>query len=96
MYANDGSGPYYFLHFELCSPSQIFAFLQTTTVSEHIEQGHIFWSVIQNYKMSSSYRLLVKNAKQVVLICNQGEKYLTKDGMQNLCVIENGSIVIGR
>ncbi|XP_029901438.1 putative imidazolonepropionase [Myripristis murdjan] len=45
--------------------------------------------------MSSNYRLLVKNAKQVVLICNNGEKYLTKNGMQNLCVIENGSIVIG-
>ncbi|KAF7648871.1 hypothetical protein LDENG_00150170 [Lucifuga dentata] len=46
--------------------------------------------------MSNKYRLLVKNAKQVVLICNNGEKYLTKDGMRNLCVIENGSIVIGR
>ncbi|XP_054862794.1 probable imidazolonepropionase [Amphiprion ocellaris] len=45
--------------------------------------------------MSRNYRLLVKNAKQVVLICNNGEKYLTKHGMQNLCVIENGSVVIG-
>lgn len=46
--------------------------------------------------MSSNYRLLVKNAKQVVLICSNGEKYMTKHAMQNLCVIENGSIVIGR
>lgn len=46
--------------------------------------------------MSSNYRLLVKNAKQVVLICNNGEKYMTKHEMQNLCVIENGSVVIGR
>lgn len=46
--------------------------------------------------MSKNYRLLVKNAKQVVLVCGNGEKYLTNDGMQNLCVIENGSIVIGR
>uniref|UniRef100_A0A3P8TXN4 Probable imidazolonepropionase n=1 Tax=Amphiprion percula TaxID=161767 RepID=A0A3P8TXN4_AMPPE len=45
--------------------------------------------------MSRNYRLLVKNAKQVVLICNNGEKYLSKHGMQNLCVIENGSVVIG-
>ncbi|AWO98242.1 putative imidazolonepropionase [Scophthalmus maximus] len=45
--------------------------------------------------MSNSYRLLVKNAQQVVLICSDGEKYLTKLGMQNLSVIENGSIVIG-
>ncbi|XP_064795671.1 probable imidazolonepropionase [Oncorhynchus masou masou] len=40
-------------------------------------------------------KLLVKNAKQVVLICNNGEKFLTKDGMQKLCVIENSSLVIG-
>ncbi|TKS90723.1 putative imidazolonepropionase [Collichthys lucidus] len=45
--------------------------------------------------MSCNYRLLVKNAKQVVLICNNGEKYMTKHGMQHLCVIENGSVVIG-
>ncbi|KAM9327844.1 putative imidazolonepropionase [Pholidichthys leucotaenia] len=45
--------------------------------------------------MSKNYKLLVKNAKQVVLICSNGEKYLTKNGMQNLCVIENGSVVIG-
>lgn len=46
--------------------------------------------------MSRPYRLLVKNAKQLVLICKNSEKYLTKYGMQNLCVIENGSVVIGR
>nr|XP_046183796.1 probable imidazolonepropionase isoform X2 [Oncorhynchus gorbuscha] len=40
-------------------------------------------------------KLLVKNAKQVVLICNNGEKFLTKDGMLKLCVIENSSLVIG-
>ncbi|XP_039996852.1 probable imidazolonepropionase [Xiphias gladius] len=45
--------------------------------------------------MSGNYRLLVENARQVVLVCDGGEKYLTKPGMQNLCVIENGSIVIG-
>ncbi|XP_029617252.1 probable imidazolonepropionase [Salmo trutta] len=42
-----------------------------------------------------SNKLLVKNAKQVVLICNNNEKFLTKDGMQKLCVIENSSLVIG-
>ncbi|XP_028426763.1 putative imidazolonepropionase [Perca flavescens] len=45
--------------------------------------------------MSKNYKLLVKNAKQVVLICNNGEKFMTKHGMQNLSVIENGSLVIG-
>ncbi|XP_029521703.2 probable imidazolonepropionase [Oncorhynchus nerka] len=42
-----------------------------------------------------SNKLLVKNAKQVVLICNNGEKFLTKDGMRKLCVIECSSLVIG-
>ncbi|KAM9402457.1 LOW QUALITY PROTEIN: putative imidazolonepropionase [Salvelinus alpinus] len=43
-----------------------------------------------------SNKLLVKNAKQqVVLIFNNGEKFLTKEGMQKLCVIENSSLVIG-
>ncbi|MEQ2313668.1 putative imidazolonepropionase [Ameca splendens] len=45
--------------------------------------------------MSRNHKLLVKNAKQVVLICNNGEKYLTKHGMNNLSVIENASVVIG-
>ncbi|MEQ2235465.1 putative imidazolonepropionase [Ilyodon furcidens] len=45
--------------------------------------------------MSTNHKLLVKNAKQVVLICNNGEKYLTKHGMNNLSVIENASVVIG-
>ncbi|XP_069376118.1 probable imidazolonepropionase [Paralichthys olivaceus] len=46
--------------------------------------------------MSSSHRLLVNNARQVVVICSSGEKYLTEHGMKNLCVIENGSVVVGR
>lgn len=45
--------------------------------------------------MLNNCKLLVKNAKQIVLICNNGEKYLTSDGMQHLSVVENGSIVIG-
>ncbi|KAM9501112.1 putative imidazolonepropionase [Clarias gariepinus] len=45
--------------------------------------------------MSESLQLLVKNAKQVVMVCKYGEKFLTKDGMQNLAVIENASVVIG-
>ncbi|KAK0133820.1 putative imidazolonepropionase [Merluccius polli] len=45
--------------------------------------------------MPTKCRLLVKNASQVVVICNNGEKYLTKNAMQNLCVVENGSVVIG-
>ncbi|XP_032445856.1 putative imidazolonepropionase [Xiphophorus hellerii] len=45
--------------------------------------------------MSRNHRLLVKNAKQVVLICNNGEKFLTRHGMNNLSVVENASVVVG-
>uniref|UniRef100_A0A3B4BI32 Probable imidazolonepropionase n=1 Tax=Periophthalmus magnuspinnatus TaxID=409849 RepID=A0A3B4BI32_9GOBI len=45
--------------------------------------------------MANNYKLLVKNAKQLILICNSGEKYLTSDGMQDLKIIENGSIIVG-
>ncbi|TRY64680.1 hypothetical protein DNTS_006388 [Danionella cerebrum] len=44
---------------------------------------------------ASSLRLLVKNAAQIALVCNNGEQYLTKDGMQSLAVVENASVVIG-
>uniref|UniRef100_H3D556 Probable imidazolonepropionase n=1 Tax=Tetraodon nigroviridis TaxID=99883 RepID=H3D556_TETNG len=47
-------------------------------------------------RMSSRYRLLVDNASQVVQICTDGEKFLTKGGMKNLSVMENASVVIGR
>lgn len=46
--------------------------------------------------MSRNHRLLVENADQVVVICNHGEKFLTKEGMKNLSVIQNASVVIGR
>ena len=45
--------------------------------------------------MPDKYRLLVKNASQVVVICCNGEKYLQKNAVQNLCVVDNGSVVIG-
>ncbi|XP_033880346.3 probable imidazolonepropionase [Acipenser ruthenus] len=46
--------------------------------------------------MSKDFRLLVKNAKQVVLVCTNGEKFLTGKEMQNIAVIENASLVIGK
>ncbi|XP_048863083.1 probable imidazolonepropionase isoform X1 [Brienomyrus brachyistius] len=47
-------------------------------------------------KHENDFRLFVKNAKQVVLVCNRGERFLTKDGMQKLPVVENGSLIIGK
>nr|XP_057923381.1 probable imidazolonepropionase [Doryrhamphus excisus] len=45
--------------------------------------------------MSAGYRLWVKNAQQVVVVCNNGEQYLTLNGMQKLHVIQNASVVVG-
>lgn len=46
--------------------------------------------------MPDSFQLFVKNAKQVVLVCRNGEQFLTEDGLQNLAVLENASVVIGQ
>nr|XP_006633420.1 PREDICTED: probable imidazolonepropionase [Lepisosteus oculatus] len=46
--------------------------------------------------MSNDLRLLVKNAKQIVLVCNNGERYLTKDGMKKFALMENASLVVGK
>jgi len=45
--------------------------------------------------MATKHRLLVKNASQVVVVCSQGEKYLTKNAMQKLSLVENGSVAVG-
>ncbi|XP_064198619.1 probable imidazolonepropionase [Anguilla rostrata] len=45
--------------------------------------------------MSNSFRLYIKNAKQVVLVCSNGERFLTKEGMKKLSIIENCSLIIG-
>ncbi|XP_038666837.1 probable imidazolonepropionase isoform X1 [Scyliorhinus canicula] len=46
--------------------------------------------------MSNAFRLLVKNAAQVVEVCDNGEQYLSKSRMLNVTVIPHGSLVIGR
>lgn len=46
--------------------------------------------------MSTDYRLLVKNIKQLVCVCNNGEKFLLREDMKKLAVYENASLVIGK
>ncbi|XP_032644410.1 putative imidazolonepropionase [Chelonoidis abingdonii] len=46
--------------------------------------------------MAGEHRLLLHNAQQLVLICTKGEKYLLQAGMQNLAVLDNASVVIGK
>uniref|UniRef100_UPI00398F0276 probable imidazolonepropionase n=1 Tax=Pristiophorus japonicus TaxID=55135 RepID=UPI00398F0276 len=46
--------------------------------------------------MSRQCGLLVKNAAQMVLVCDNGAEYMTKGDMQQIAVTSRGSIVIGR
>ncbi|XP_074082722.1 putative imidazolonepropionase [Macrotis lagotis] len=46
--------------------------------------------------MSGAQRLLLENAQQVVLVCAQGEPYLSGEAMKSLAVLENASLVVGR
>ncbi|XP_077355487.1 putative imidazolonepropionase isoform X2 [Festucalex cinctus] len=44
----------------------------------------------------ASLKLLVKNAQQVIVICNNGEKYVTKgDGDIDIHILHNASVVVG-
>lgn len=51
--------------------------------------------------MEKHFRLLVKNAKQVVQVCSKGERILTGAGMKKLSILNESnkdgiSIVINR
>nr|XP_060633273.1 probable imidazolonepropionase [Anolis sagrei ordinatus]XP_060633274.1 probable imidazolonepropionase [Anolis sagrei ordinatus] len=46
--------------------------------------------------MAGEYKLLLESAKELVLVCTQGEKYLLEAGMQHLEILENASVVIGK
>ena len=86
-------------HFKLCSPAQIFVLFPKPEQHQSTPSREpLLW--MQDIRiriiMSNKHRLLVKNASQVVVICNHGERFMTKHGMQKLSVIENGSVVIGR
>lgn len=42
----------------------------------------------------SSHRLLIKNASQVVAVCNKGQKHLIGKEMDNVVIYENASVVV--
>ncbi|XP_066489928.1 probable imidazolonepropionase [Tiliqua scincoides] len=46
--------------------------------------------------MAGQYKLLLQGAQQLVLVCTRGERYLLEDGMRDLAVLENASVVIGK
>jgi imidazolonepropionase len=45
--------------------------------------------------MTSSHRLLLENAQQVVLVCARGERFLTGSALRSLAVLEGASVVVG-
>lgn len=46
--------------------------------------------------MAGEQRLLLENARQLVLVCGRGEKYLLQAGMASLAVLQNASLVVGQ
>uniref|UniRef100_A0A2K5E798 Probable imidazolonepropionase n=1 Tax=Aotus nancymaae TaxID=37293 RepID=A0A2K5E798_AOTNA len=45
--------------------------------------------------MAGGHRLLLENARQVVLVCAGGERFLTRDALRSLAVLEGASLVVG-
>ncbi|XP_063045304.1 probable imidazolonepropionase [Engraulis encrasicolus] len=45
--------------------------------------------------MSSDFRLLVRNASQLVCVCRDRQSFLLKEQMQDLAVLEEASLVVG-
>ena len=45
--------------------------------------------------MAGGHRLLLENAQQVVLVCARGERFLTRDALRSLEVLEGASLVVG-
>ncbi|ELW61513.1 putative imidazolonepropionase [Tupaia chinensis] len=45
--------------------------------------------------MTRGHRLLLENARQVVLVCARGERFLAGDALRSLAVLEGASLVVG-
>ncbi|MBZ3883210.1 putative imidazolonepropionase [Sciurus carolinensis] len=45
--------------------------------------------------MAGGHRLLLENARQVVLVCARGERFLAGDALRSLAVLEGASLVVG-
>ncbi|KAM5170494.1 putative imidazolonepropionase [Mantella aurantiaca] len=46
--------------------------------------------------MPCKFKLLLKNAEQMVLVCRNEEQFLLQEGMQHLAVLKKASLVIGK
>ncbi|XP_073756581.1 probable imidazolonepropionase isoform X2 [Callorhinus ursinus] len=45
--------------------------------------------------MAGGHRLLLENARQVVMVCGRGERFLARDALRSLAVLEGASLVVG-
>lgn len=45
--------------------------------------------------MAGGHHLLLENARQVVLVCTRGERFLAGDALRSLEVLEGASLVVG-
>ncbi|XP_075408835.1 putative imidazolonepropionase [Tenrec ecaudatus] len=45
--------------------------------------------------MGGGHRLLLQNARQMVLVCARGERFLTRGALRSLAVLEGASLVVG-
>ncbi|KAL4676575.1 hypothetical protein H8959_010720 [Pygathrix nigripes] len=46
--------------------------------------------------MAGGHSLLLENAQQVVLVCSRGERFLARDALRSLAVLEGASLVVGK
>ena len=45
--------------------------------------------------MAGGHHLLLETARQVVLVCTRGERFLAGDALRSLEVLEGASLVVG-
>lgn len=45
--------------------------------------------------MAGGHRLLLENAQQVVMVCARRERFLARDALRSLAVLEGASVVVG-
>uniref|UniRef100_A0A2K5YF04 imidazolonepropionase n=1 Tax=Mandrillus leucophaeus TaxID=9568 RepID=A0A2K5YF04_MANLE len=46
--------------------------------------------------MAGGHSLLLEKAQQVVLVCSRGERFLARDALRSLAVLEGASLVVGK
>lgn len=72
--------------------------LRACTLLRCPSRGHCLLTVSRpaaRGDMAGDHRLLLENARQVVLVCARGERFLARDALRSLAVLEGASLVVG-